>query len=87
MKEKNYGILNFNFIDNIIKKKRSEMLNILNKNKIKEYRGIVLVSCFVFGMIFTPPDVISQILLAVPMYLLFELGLLFSNEKKKKSNS
>ena len=62
-------------------------LNILNKNKIKEYRGIVLVSCFIFGMIFTPPDVISQILLAVPMYLLFELGLLFSNEKKKKSNS
>ena len=59
----------------------------LNKNKIKEYRGIVLVSCFIFGMIFTPPDVISQILLAVPMYLLFELGLLFSNEKKKKSNS
>ena len=32
MKEKNYGILNFNFIDNIIKKKRSEMQNILNKN-------------------------------------------------------
>ena len=32
MKEKNYGILNLNFIDNIIKKKRSEMLNILNKN-------------------------------------------------------
>ena len=32
MKEKNYGILNFSFIDNIIKKKRSEMLNILNKN-------------------------------------------------------
>ena len=32
MKEKNYGILNFNFIDNIIKKKRLEMLNILNKN-------------------------------------------------------
>ena len=32
MKEKNYGILNFNFIDNIIKKKRSEMLNILNEN-------------------------------------------------------
>ena len=62
-------------------------LNILNKDKIREYRGIVLVLCFVFGMIFTPPDVISQILLAVPMYFLFELGLLFSNEKKKKSNS
>ena len=32
MKEKNYGVLNFNFIDNIIKKKRLEMLNILNRN-------------------------------------------------------
>ena len=32
MKEKNYGVLNINFIDNIIKKKRSEMLNILYKN-------------------------------------------------------
>lgn len=62
-------------------------LNILNKNKIKEYRGIVLVLCFVFGMVFTPPDVISQVLLAVPMYFLFELGLLLSNEKKKKPNS
>ena len=36
----------------------------------------------VFGAIFTPPDVISQFMLAVPMYILFELGLLFSNEKK-----
>ena len=62
-------------------------LNIASKETIKKYRGFVLVMCFVFGMIFTPPDVISQILLAVPMYLLFELGLLFSNEKKKKSNS
>jgi sec-independent protein translocase protein TatC len=33
-------------------------------------------------MIFTPPDVISQFLMAVPMYLLFEIGLLFSNDKK-----
>ena len=32
MKEKNYGIFNINFFDNIIKNKRSEMLNILSKN-------------------------------------------------------
>ena len=32
MKEKNYGIFNINFLDNIIKNKRSEMLNILSKN-------------------------------------------------------
>ena len=57
-------------------------LNVLKKSKLKEFRGIFLIVCFIFGTIFTPPDVISQFLLAVPMYILFELGLLFSNEKK-----
>ncbi len=36
------------------------------------------MSSFVIGMLMTPPDIISQTLLAVPMILLFELGLLFS---------
>ena len=57
-------------------------LNLVEKNKLKNLRGIFLIICFVFGAIFTPPDVISQFMLAVPMYILFELGLLFSNEKK-----
>ena len=57
-------------------------LSVLKKSKLKEFRGIFLIVCFIFGTIFTPPDVISQFLLAVPMYILFELGLLFSNEKK-----
>tara|TARA_B100001559_G_C16379886_1_gene566076 strand:- start:703 stop:936 length:234 start_codon:yes stop_codon:yes gene_type:complete len=57
-------------------------LNIVRKNKLKDLRGIFLIICFVFGAIFTPPDVISQFMLAVPMYILFELGLLFSNGKK-----
>ena len=39
-------------------------------------RAYVLVSCFVIGMLITPPDVISQTLLAVPMWLLFEVGIL-----------
>ncbi len=38
-------------------------------------RPFVLVGCFVVGMLLTPPDVISQTLLAVPMWLLFELGI------------
>ena len=59
--------------------------NIIKKEKIKSYRGIVLIIIFFIGMVLTPPDVISQILLAVPMYLLFEIGLLFSHEKKKPS--
>tara|TARA_Y100001949_G_scaffold51366_1_gene43190 strand:+ start:7836 stop:8549 length:714 start_codon:yes stop_codon:yes gene_type:complete len=59
------------------------LLNIIGKKKLKDYRGVVLVICFVFGMLFTPPDVISQFLMAVPMYLLFEIGIIFSNEKKE----
>ena len=59
---------------------------IFDKEKIKSYRGIVLIAMFFFGMVLTPPDVISQILLALPMYLLFEIGLLLSNEKKKPSS-
>ncbi|EED32195.1 twin arginine-targeting protein translocase TatC [gamma proteobacterium NOR5-3] len=37
-------------------------------------RPYIIVGCFVFGMLLTPPDVISQALLAVPMWLLFEAG-------------
>jgi len=38
----------------------------------------VIVGAFVLGMILTPPDIISQTLLAVPVWLLFELGVYFS---------
>ena len=41
-------------------------------------RPYVIVGCFVIGMLLTPPDVISQILLALPMWLLFEAGIIFS---------
>ncbi len=41
-------------------------------------RPYVIVGCFVVGMLLTPPDVVSQILLAVPMCLLFEIGILFA---------
>ena len=41
-------------------------------------RPYIIVGAFVFGMLLTPPDVISQTLLAVPMWVLFELGLIFS---------
>lgn len=44
---------------------------------LKHKRPYVIVGCFILGMLLTPPDVISQILLAVPMWLLFELGIFF----------
>ncbi|MEE4110440.1 MAG: twin-arginine translocase subunit TatC, partial [Halieaceae bacterium] len=37
-------------------------------------RPYIIVGCFVFGMLLTPPDVVSQSLLALPMWLLFEAG-------------
>lgn len=45
---------------------------------LREKRPYVIVAAFVIGMVLTPPDVISQTLLAVPMWLLFELGVFFS---------
>lgn len=45
---------------------------------LAEQRPYVIVGAFVIGMLLTPPDAISQTLLAVPMWLLFEIGLLFS---------
>jgi len=40
-------------------------------------RPYIIVGCFVMGMLLTPPDIISQSLLALPMWLLFELGVYF----------
>ena len=39
-------------------------------------RPYIIIGCFIFGMLLTPPDIISQTLLAVPTWTLFELGLL-----------
>jgi len=43
---------------------------------LREIRSYVIVGAFVIGAIFTPPDVISQIMLAVPLWLLYEAGIL-----------
>lgn len=45
---------------------------------LRKKRPYVIVGAFVVGMLLTPPDAISQTLLAVPMWALFELGILFS---------
>ncbi|USE35338.1 twin-arginine translocase subunit TatC [Endozoicomonas sp. SCSIO W0465] len=51
---------------------------------LKDKRPYVVVGCFVIGMIMTPPDVISQSLLAIPMWLLFECGILFARFVKSR---
>ncbi len=59
-------------------------------DKLAEKRPYIIIGAFVIGMLLTPPDVISQSLLAVPIWLLFELGLLasriFLTEKKEEEN-
>ena len=49
-----------------------------SSESLAKKRPYIIVGCFVIGMLITPPDVISQTLLAVPAWLLFELGLLIS---------
>jgi sec-independent protein translocase protein TatC len=48
---------------------------IVHVNQLKKQRGYVIIAAFTLGMLLTPPDVFSQILLAVPLWFLFELGL------------
>ena len=45
---------------------------------LSKKRPYIVVGCFVIGMLLTPPDVVSQSLLAIPMWLLFEAGIFFS---------
>lgn len=52
--------------------------NIIQKTTIQKQRGWVIIAAFFFGMLLTPPDIFSQTLLAVPLWLLFELGMLIA---------
>jgi len=56
-------------------------------DSLAEKRAYVLVGCFVLGMLLTPPDIISQSLLAVPMWLLFEVGILMGRIFVKKQEN
>jgi sec-independent protein translocase protein TatC len=62
---------------------------ITTKEKLALKRPYIIVGAFTLGMLLTPPDVISQILLALPMWLLYEIGLYSSKyfKVRKISNS
>ncbi len=51
---------------------------ITTADKLASWRPYIIVGAFALGMILTPPDVISQTLLALPLWLLFEIGIVFS---------
>jgi len=50
----------------------------VDPDQLGKKRPYVFVGCFVVGMLLTPPDIISQTLLALPMWLLFEVGVVFA---------
>ena len=50
-------------------------MNIVSIQKLKEFRSYFIVLAFVVAAIFTPPDVISQLALAIPMCILYEVGI------------
>ena len=54
---------------------------------LKQKRPYVIVGVFVIGMLLTPPDVISQVLLAIPMWILFELGIIFGSISPARNSS
>ncbi len=51
---------------------------VITRKELSKMRSYVIVAAFVIGMFLTPPDVISQTLLAIPIWMLFEIGLLLS---------
>ena len=55
----------------------------LTVTQFKDARGYVVVAAFIIGAIFTPPDIISQFMLAMPIWLLFELGLIVASFTKQ----
>lgn len=55
-------------------------------DKLRAKRPYIIVGTFVVGMLLTPPDVISQTLLAVPMWLLFEVGVIIGSVYQRKTD-
>jgi sec-independent protein translocase protein TatC len=68
------------------------LTGVTTADRLASKRPFILVGCFVVGMLLTPPDVISQSLLAIPMWILFELGIFLarriepSRDKKDPSD-
>ena len=59
----------------------------VNVAQLREMRGYIIVGAFVLAAIFTPPDIISQFMLAIPLWLLYEAGILFVRLTQPKNNS
>lgn len=57
---------------------------LVSVKQLQDIRPYVIVGAFVIGAIFTPPDVVSQVMLAVPLWLLYEIGIIASRLIEQK---
>ena len=66
-------------------------LGVVTIEQLKKWRGYFIVGAFVVAAVITPPDVVSQLALAIPMCLLYELGIwcakLFIKHTKAPDNA
>lgn len=60
-------------------------LGMVSIETLKESRSYVIVGAFVLGAIFTPPDIISQFMLAVPLWLLYEIGIVIAGMMQRST--
>jgi sec-independent protein translocase protein TatC len=63
------------------------MFGITTAERLKKNRAYIIVGSFILGMILTPPDIISQFLIAIPIWLLFETGLICSKFFRVRINN
>lgn len=57
-------------------------MGVVSIEKLREIRPYVVVGAFVVGAVFTPPDIVSQFMLAMPLWLLYEAGIVVANWMK-----
>ena len=58
-------------------------LGVTTSKKLASNRPYIILAAFVLGMLLTPPDIFSQVMLAIPVCLLFEIGLFFARKIEK----
>lgn len=59
---------------------------LVEQHDLRNQRGYVIVAAFAIGAILTPPDVVSQTMMAIPIWLLFEVGIVWARLTTPKAN-
>ena len=62
-------------------------MGVVSVDTMAEKRPYIIVGAFIVGMLMTPPDIFSQVMLAVPVWLLFEAGLFFARKLEQNQST